>query len=226
MNWDPDKVVGALRNNRYRMVVEGNGQTQLYDMLNDPGQSTDLAADLPEIADSLRQEFDTWLANARSGGLQAPPIILGDPAAPETSLPAPEARLDGKLHFKGSGWANDWITEWQQPGDKASWPVVINKAGPYELLLHYNWDNGTSAPVFQLRLGSQTVETVIDKPFTGKIIPSPDRISRGEVYEKSWGEWPVKVDVSSAGVGELEIILQNSLPKEQFELKGVTVRAK
>ncbi|MCB0634499.1 MAG: arylsulfatase [Saprospiraceae bacterium] len=225
MSWDTDKVVGALRNNSYRMVVEGNGRTQLYNMQKDPGETTDLATDFPKTADSLRLEFDTWLADARSGGLQPPPITLGNPNAPETFLPAPEASLEGSVHFKGDGWANDWITGWKTAGDKVSWPVKIDRPATYQLTLYYNLPETGSSPALQISLGDQTMRSTINQAFPGQVIPSPDRISRGEVYEKSWGEWPVTLEVPAAGISMLEIVLQHEIMDAGFELEGVKVNA-
>lgn len=223
MNWDPDQVLGAVRTSRYRMVVEGNGQSQLYDMLEDPGQQQDLATSLPEVTDSLRQQFDQWLADVRSGGLEPPPAPIGYAQAPRTFLPAPEAILKGQVRFKGTGWANDWITAWEKAGDQVFWPVSVETEGTYQLQLHYSDPDG-SRPVLKVSVGDQSQSTTITDAFAAELLPSPDRVDRGEVYEKSWGRWPLPAMHLRPGTAELQVELQQIPAGNNFELKGVEVK--
>ena len=50
----------AVRNQRYRLVGE-----QLYDMIEDPGQKTDVAADHPEVVKEMRAAYDKFWKEAR-----------------------------------------------------------------------------------------------------------------------------------------------------------------
>lgn len=222
MSWDTMQAVGALRNDHYRMVVEWDGETQLYDMHNDPGQRTDLAGQFPKLSDSLRQAYNQWLTEVRANGLRPPPIEVGHTAAPSVFLPAPEAQLRGDLSYRGDGWANDWIINWTGPGDRASWPLQVVETGRYEVILHYNLPADAQPPLIHLQAGKKSLQTTIEQSFVGQQIDSPDRLVRGEVYEKSWGAW--SVGWASLPIGRAELSVRVLKAGEGLEVKGVMLR--
>ncbi len=55
----------ALIDNRYKLLSEkpGKGEYQLYDLEADPRETTDLAAEKPEIAARLREQLESWSAS-------------------------------------------------------------------------------------------------------------------------------------------------------------------
>jgi arylsulfatase len=58
----------SIRNDRYALVsITGTDKPawQLFDLLNDPSQKTNIAAKNPEIVEKLGQEFDRWWSAAR-----------------------------------------------------------------------------------------------------------------------------------------------------------------
>ena len=61
---DPNKFQWqnfAVRNQRYRMV----GTNQLYDMEKDPGQTTNVIDDHPEVAKAMKAAYDKWWQETR-----------------------------------------------------------------------------------------------------------------------------------------------------------------
>ena len=61
----------AIRHGDWKLLVanEGSGKPELYDLANDIGESTDLAAKQPDRVKELQALWDTWNAE------QAPPIV-------------------------------------------------------------------------------------------------------------------------------------------------------
>jgi len=51
----------AVRNERFRFVKN----SELYDLYNDPGESTDVAAKHPEIVEQMRKAYDQWWSEVR-----------------------------------------------------------------------------------------------------------------------------------------------------------------
>jgi len=51
----------AVRNELYRYV----NNSELYDLFNDPGQTTNVAIDYPEVVEQMRQAYDEWWSNIR-----------------------------------------------------------------------------------------------------------------------------------------------------------------
>ena len=50
----------AVRNHRYRLVGD-----KLFDMIEDPGQEKDIAADNPEVVKKMRAAFDAFWKETR-----------------------------------------------------------------------------------------------------------------------------------------------------------------
>jgi len=51
----------AFMNNRYKIYSKDKGKTfQLYDIVDDPQESTNIAPQNPEIVQELKEELETW----------------------------------------------------------------------------------------------------------------------------------------------------------------------
>lgn len=175
----------AVRTQRYRLVLESD-KPQLYDMLADPGQKNDVAAEHADVVKKLRTAYDEWFKDV-TRGLERLPIPVGHAEAPLVELPAPEATLHGKMRYKGgSGWANDWITGWESSDDHADWDLDCVKAGRYEVRLLYTCPEADVGSRIRVEVGGQSVEGVVNKAHDPQPLPSPDRVPRGEVFEKVW----------------------------------------
>jgi len=107
----------AARNQRYKLV---NGK-ELYDLLADPGESRDVAAERPEIAGKLRAQTEAWFKDVSSTRGYAPPrIYLGTPHENPVTL----TRQD---------WRGPRAT-WNADG-LGHWEVDVKSAGEYEVTL-------------------------------------------------------------------------------------------
>lgn len=65
--WRWDKAGAAIRMGRYKLVREQdspNQDWQLFDLRTDSGESADLRAAKPELAEHLRAEYERWIAEA------------------------------------------------------------------------------------------------------------------------------------------------------------------
>ena len=55
----------ALIQDRYKLLRTGNAkQFALYDLENDPAETTDLATEMPEKVAEMRAELDAWMTSA------------------------------------------------------------------------------------------------------------------------------------------------------------------
>ena len=55
----------ALIQNRYKLMRTNHGsEFELYDLENDPAETTDLAAQMPERVDEMAADLDAWMASA------------------------------------------------------------------------------------------------------------------------------------------------------------------
>jgi arylsulfatase A-like enzyme len=181
------KYPGSVRTREYRMVINPHQDTLLYNMISDPGQTADISADYPFITSELVKAYDRWLSDVISNGIEPPPIPVGYEQAPLTCLPAPEAKLSGNLHFKGgAGWANDWITGFTSPNDSCYWEIDVNTPGEYKMYGRFAISNQFVPVKIQISNNLSTTVKEIYKEYQAPLIESPDRVKRGEVYERIW----------------------------------------
>ena len=211
---------GSSRTRRYRYVREQSGQDQLYDMIADPSQERDIAEAMPELTRKMAEDYDAWFRDVIAMGAGMPlRLPVGHPGRDRTALPAPDAELgDGLRYWASHGYANDWITEWDDPADRIAFDVDVIRGGRYEVILDY------TAPASNL---GATVEVASDlgdgDPAVGQLVlahdpeamPSPDRLPRqtrdeaghveGEASEKDWAALDLGMIVLQAGPQQLTI---------------------
>lgn len=216
---------GSVRNNQYRLVFERDSSITLYDMLKDPGQKEDIAALHPGIVEELSQSYLKLYAGVTAAGTAPPPIPLGYPESPVTRLPAPEAHLEGGVHFiVDPGWANDWVTNWGSEQDQVSWALQNETAGSYQVSILYACPEVAVGSTFELWIGDRLQKTfVISEAHAPDFKPSPDRVERSEVYEKEWKELPLGAFEIDKGRQKLVIRAGQLTNAIDFELKAVNI---
>jgi arylsulfatase A-like enzyme len=107
----------AARNQRYKLV---DGR-ELYDLLADPGETRDVAAERPEIARKLRAQTEAWFRDVSATRGYAPPRIhIGTPHENPVTL----TRQDWR------GPRASW-----DPTGLGHWELDIRAAGSYRVTL-------------------------------------------------------------------------------------------
>lgn len=216
----------SVRTDSLRMVVDYDGNKSLYDMHNDPGQIVDIAEKQPEILNQLYDTLTSWFNEVTELGITPPPVQIGFPESPATFLPAPEAKISTGLKFMGGrGWANDYIINWTKKGDQVTWPVEIQSTGEYEIIFHYDCSPDFVGTAFQVESNgikdTVTINISDDHPF----LPSPDRVKRGEVYEKNWSKSSAGKLTLTKVKGTVSVFLIVHPPvNARFELKGMEIK--
>lgn len=222
---EPRAYPGAMRTDRYRFLLNRDNQSELYDMQQDPGQTTDLSAQLPEVVDTLRQQYEAWYAGVTAQGYTVPLIPVGFPQELVTELPAPEARLSGAVSFKGGrGWANDYLVGWSSPADTAAWDIAPATIGHYEIIIEYTAKATAVGTRLEVNTGGYTRRTAIMAAYDPPFLPSPDRVKREEVYEKKWGRLSLGKVPMMKGQQTLTLSIDKQLPPDALEIKAVWLR--
>lgn len=90
----------------------------------------------------------------------------------------------GKVGFQGNmGWTNDWFVGFQSDQDKVAWELLVVEDAVYEILAEMT----NSSPItLELSINKNPWSAKVSDPNLAVDIPSPDRVSRSEVYEKKW----------------------------------------
>lgn len=91
-----------------RKTLPDDDQLQLYHLEQDPGESTNLAADHPEKVTALKQQYTRWfndVSSTRSNNYEPPRIVIGTEFETETVLNRNEWRADN--------WNDETVGTWK-----------------------------------------------------------------------------------------------------------------
>jgi arylsulfatase A len=218
---------GAVRTERWRAVKYENWE--LYDMTTDPSQQQDVAEENPMVVQQLSSSFEQWFEEVAEKGFDPIPTEIGHHYENGLILPAHEALLvsdpGNGIRYQGrAGWANDWITGWNSTESYAYWNVKVIREGSYSLAIQYACHDKNLGSEMELRIGDQFLKFGIDQAAEGQYLPSPDRIERGEVYERIWGILELGKLSLKPGLYELSLRALKIPGENAVELKGIRVR--
>lgn len=220
-------LISSLRTDHYMFVLDHKDRAHLYDMIKDPGQHDDILDSNKNLGDSLHKALLNWYADVTKNGIVPPPVPAGYEESPLTDLPAPEAKLGGNLQWKGKmGWAHDWIINFKDKNDIASWTVNIDQPDTFEVLLKFAAGPASAGKKLAVHYNSGSLEYTIPGEEDAPYIDSPDRVPRGEVYQRNWPVKSVGDIVLDKGVQQITISPVSSLNDSTLALKSVYLKLK
>ena len=221
-------VPGSVRTQRWR-AVKGRNRWELYDMVSDPDQKKNVSKNHPEVVKKLSTAFEAAAADVTRVGLTPLPIPIGYPQWPVVTLPGHEAFLEPDsrkgISYKGrSGWANDYVTNWTSTEAYLWWEIEVVESGRYEVTLMYICSRENIGVKVRVEAGEKRLEGVVNKAHNPAPLLSPDRIERGEVYEKIWA--PLTLGDAKLGKGRTKLVVRAlEIPGDNaFDLKAVKLR--
>jgi arylsulfatase A-like enzyme len=184
----PDRTLFSLHNRRvsvrtqeYRLDPEG----RLFDMVADPGQTKDVAAERTDAAARLSKAAAEWSQEVLPlVGPDTRPYPVG--YSPFTYLPARDGEASGNIQRSTRAPNSSYFTNWTSTNDRITWDIEVLQPGEYEATLHYTSPGAGS--VIELSFGDVRLEARIaeahDPPLYGM---NEDRHKRvGESYAKNF----------------------------------------
>lgn len=214
-NW---KEKTSVRNQQYRL----DHKDQLFDMVADPSQTTDISTLQPEVFKELVAVKHTFLEEVYS---ELPTkddraFPIGAPNFSFTQLPARDAIAHGNIQ-RSNRWPNcSFYSNWTSIADSITWDVDVLTAGEYEVQLYYTCPPESIGSTIELRLNNATLSTTIqqahDPPLYGM---EHDRFERGESYVKDFK--PINMGVISLekGKGRLTLAATDIPGKEVMDFR-------
>ena len=192
----------SVRSHRYRLSHEG----WLFDMEEDPGQLTDVAAAEPEKAAQMQAARQAWIDEVLPDSFLTQPFTVGHPDLEVTHLPARDAAASGSI-TRSNRYPNDsHFTNWTDTEGEVFWDVSVLEAGMYRPTLYYTCPEGSEGALVELRFGSAAttakITTAHDPPLVGK---EEDRTPRIESYVKEFKPLPMDPITLEAGTGLLAL---------------------
>lgn len=223
--WDSlEQFPASVRNNRYRAVQYGENW-ELYDMQQDPSQRKNLAVENSEAVEEMSQAYDSWFINVTKDLPNKRLIPVGFDEKPEVQLPATESYFNGNITFFGkSGWSNDWLTNWTSTSDSIWWELDVQDSGSYRIILEYTLEQGNAGSKLEITTDSDEIITTINKVYDPEIVESPDRVVRGEVFEKIWARHSSGIIDLKKGSRRISMKALNIPGKKSIDLKTMILQ--
>lgn len=235
---EQNRYPGAVRTQRYRLVRELRGRNggsaaragdaravpwQLYDMQQDPGQARDIAAEQPELVQQLSQQYEAWYDDVSAAGRRRLPLPVGYAEQNPVELQAPQAYFDPPLKFaSGPGFANDWLTGWNDVAAGVWFEIEVAQAGDYEVELACACPAEDAGAQVRLTVGTLAVEAVVPSlPATEIPLPHRDAQGHARYRNRSWGTLPLGKLTLPSGPATLRLTAVSMPGSQVLELKHV-----
>jgi len=201
----------SLRTQRFRLDHQG----RLYDMLEDPGQSKDVAEDHPAIATQLRVARDSWAKEILPELKQPPrPFVLGHPGSKHTQLPARDALASGAIRRSNRFPNCSFFTNWKSIEDSITWNVEVPADGIFEVELYYACGKEDVGSIIELSMQSgasgaipgSSVRAKVNQPHDPPLRGAgEDCVKRTESYVKDFRPLKLGRMKLSRGAGKLTL---------------------
>jgi arylsulfatase A-like enzyme len=211
-----DTIPGAIRNNQHALILYPE-RTELYDLQKDPYQKNNIKEQFPEVVERMRGEYQNWFDNVTSKGMEPELAEIGHSNVPFVDLPAQEVFSKSNVDFYGGfGWANDYLIDWSD-SSKATWKIKCVEKARYRFEISATSEVNQMA-IVQFGINENQLSIPVGQTQKKVMIPSLDRVNRGEVYEYEWPIIKGKSFSFDPGEYDLSIEIQGL---ENFELKNI-----
>ncbi|MEM1094871.1 MAG: sulfatase-like hydrolase/transferase [Bacteroidota bacterium] len=224
---EPQPTPASVRTERW-LAVNTRGDWELYDMLTDPMQQSDVATLYTTVTAKLSEAWTSWFADVTSEGFAPIPAELGHASHPTLRLPGHEAIVHrtgdaGLWYHKGQGWSNDWLDTWTDADAYATWPIRVVTAGAYRVQIEYAVPEAHTGAGLEVDVAGAAVRGTLAEAHDPEYRHSPDRVYRGEVYEKTWAT--LDLGTLDLPVGTTDVTLRaTSIPNgEVGQIKTVVL---
>lgn len=148
---------GAVRTQRFNLV---NG-AELYDLVADPGERNNVAAQFPEEVARLRRAYSAWFRSVvPKGGFTRQPIPVGWAEENPVELTATEGYPLANVRISfDDGMVDGGFSNWKAVGDSVYWNIDAAGAGRYAVSLRYRCGRGGAT--LEARYGGRALSVLV-----------------------------------------------------------------
>jgi len=175
----------SVRNQNYRLGNEG----QLFDMVKDPKQTTDVSEEKPLVLLELLRAKDQWEQTVlvKLPKKDERPFYIGHPSLHTTQVPARDGTPSGKIKRSNHYPNCTYFTHWISANDSISWKAEVPKEGDFEVTVYYSCAEDAIGSVFEVSLGKSKIEGTIKEAHNPEQFgAAEDRVIRAESYVKDF----------------------------------------
>ncbi len=202
----------SLRNQNFRLDHEG----QLFDMVNDPSQTSDIGKIKPKILTAFKNAKQKW---SKEVLVELPindtrPFYIGHPSIQTTQVPARDGTPSGNIKRSNRHPNCTYFTNWINQEDSISWNVEVAQDGDFEITIYYSCEQDAIGSIFEVSFENESIKGEIKEFHKSEIYgASEDRVIRQESYVKDFK--PLKI-------GRLKL----KKGKGTLKIKGVKKKGK
>jgi hypothetical protein len=229
----------SARTATHRLDHAGN----LFDMVNDPNQTTPIQERQPELTRQLRQATQTWrsemgLASGvnSKGQAKAPraptnavdprPIAIGYREFPITILPARDGEPIGELRRSAKAPNSSYFTNWTKTTDAAVWNVEVMNAGTYVVTLDYTCPLDDVGATLELKVGATKITGKVTEAWDPPLFTEQDivpRTTHGESLLKPFKTLTLGEIKLEPGLNQLNLRATMIPGKSVMDLRRITL---
>ena len=199
----------SARNQRFRLDDSG----RLYNIEDDPGQTTDVQTQHPEIHQQLTDAVQNYRSEVLGelDGTPRPFVIDDDSGNRTTLLPARDATISGGLKRSSRHPNCSYITNWTSAEDAILWNIDVTEAGTFDVELLYTCEAPEIGSTIELRSARSDsplvkLSAMIAEPAESPLIgAAEDRVLRTESLVKDFSRRKLGVLSLEKGVQQLTL---------------------
>ncbi len=194
----------SVRTQQYRLDDAG----RLFDMMADPGQTTDIAPQKPAEAARLRDAVVAWrmdvLAQAFPGAATAKtkgkgkgkgqvqpmlpaddrPYPVGYREFPLTLLPARDGVPHGGIKRSAPAPNCSYFVNWTSKDDSMTWDIDVHTAGTYDVVLYYTCPEQDAGSTIELSFQERKLSGKVSPGWDPPLYTNQDTIPRPPAESK------------------------------------------
>jgi arylsulfatase A-like enzyme len=123
----------SARSQRYRFDNRG----ALFDLVEDPGQTKNVATEQPDIAARMAKAVAAWRAEVRPNAKDDRPYPVGYAAFPRSPLPARDGVPRGDIRRSAGAPNCSYFVNWTNLNDTITWDIAVQTTGDYDTEILY-----------------------------------------------------------------------------------------
>jgi arylsulfatase A-like enzyme len=156
---------GAILEGKYKLIefFEG-GRRELFNVHEDPGESTNLVDKEPEVAQRLAEGLNRWRKEVAAQEMRENPDYSPNPQAEDGQivLPARTAMVHGVMLRYEPLPHKDTLGFWTRETDWASWEFDVSRAGRFGVEILQGCGPGSGGSTIELAVGIERIAAKIE----------------------------------------------------------------
>ncbi|MBM3997776.1 MAG: arylsulfatase [Planctomycetes bacterium] len=210
----------SVRTQKHRL----DGMGRLYDMIADPGQTTDVAGKHPKEAERLIKAVAAWRAEVLPAKKDDRPFPVGYAEFPRTPLPARDGIPVGNVRRSANAPNCSYFTNWKSKDDAMTWNVDVHTAGMYRAEILYTCSAKDVGSTVELRFREASMRGKVAIAWDPRLIADQDRVPRkGESYLKEFRSLTLEPIRLEKGRGTLSLRAVEVVGEQVMDVRGIAL---